>query len=231
MRTTDRVVVSWCDPGTVDGAFAASMVVLCAARPDRLAQIIRVQGSGLLSRTRNMQAAAFLDSTDAAWLLMIDSDELLSADVFDMLTGAAHDKSHPVVAGLYFGAFPSAGPYPQPVPVAYDFKDGSFVPISSIEPRGLRRVDGVGTGCLLIHRSVLESMRAESEPGLRNWCWFADGPTGDDRWISEDLTFCRRLMDRGVPVHVHTGAVLPHRKQHWESDQTYNLWRPQHGDQ
>lgn len=230
MRTSDRVVLSWCDPGTVDGAFAAAIVVLATARPDRLAQVIRVQGSGLLSRTRNMQVTAFLDDTEAAWLLMVDSDEVLAPDVFDLLVAAAHDRSHPVVSGLVFGAFPSGGPYPRPVPLAYDYIDGSFVPVTSIEPRRLHKVDGVGTGCLLMHRSVLEAMRADATPGMRDWCWFVDGPTGDGRWMSEDLTFCKRLGERGVPIHVHTGAVLPHRKQHWESDQTYNLWRP-HGDQ
>lgn len=226
MRTKDRIVLAWCDPGQVDGAFAASIVVLATARPERLAQVVRVQGSGLLSRTRNMQVAAFLDDTTADWLLMVDSDHTLSVDVFDMLTGAAHDKSHPVVAGLYFGAWPSGGPYPRPIPIAYTLDESdTFNPIDDIEPRGLRRVDGVGTGCLLVHRDVLAGMRDDAPVGLRDWCWFQDGPTGDGRWLSEDLTFCKRLGECGVPIHVHTGAVLPHRKNHWETDDTYALWR------
>ncbi len=225
MRTQDRIVVAWPDPGTVDGAFAADMMNLAAARRERLAQTIRVRGGGLLSRTRNQIVAAFLGATDAAWLWMIDTDHRVGVDVFDRLVAAAHDTACPVVAGLYFGAWPSDGPYPRPIPIAYDYIDGSFVPVTTIEPRGLHRVDGVGTGCVLIHRSVLQGMRDDADDGLRDWCWFADGPIGDGRWLSEDLTFCKRLGERGVPIHVHTGAVLPHHKQHWETDATYNLWR------
>lgn len=227
MRTADKVVVAWCDPGTVDGAFAADMMKLGAARRERIALTVRAQGGGLLSRTRNQLVVTFLDQTDAAWLWMVDTDHRVSVDVFDLLIDAAHDKSHPVVAGLYFGAYPpSTGPYPTPVPIAYRLRDGAyFDPLTTLEPRGLHKVDAVGTGCLMVHRSVLQAMRDDVDGTLRDWCWFQDGPLGDGRWLSEDLTFCARLGQRGVPIHVHTGAVLPHHKQHWESDDTWQLWR------
>lgn len=225
MRTKDRITVGWCDPGQVDGAFAADMMMLSAARRDRLAEIIRIRASGTLARTRNTIVTQFLDNTDAAWLWMIDTDHRVPVAAFDALVAAAHDTASPVVAGLCFAAWPSDGPYPRPIPCAYDYTDGSFVPIATIEPRGLHQVDGVGTGSLLVHRDVLQSMRDDAEPGYENWCWFADGPIGDGRWLSEDLTFCKRLAARNVPVHVHTGAVFPHHKSHWESDVTYNLWR------
>ncbi len=225
MRTRDRIVVAWCDPGEVDGAFAADMMSLAAARRERFAETIRVCSGGLLSRTRNTIVAQFLDRTEAAWLWMLDTDHRVPVAVFDMLVDAAHDTAVPVVGGMMFGAWPSDGPYPRPIPLAYDYIDGSFMPISGIEPRGLHRVDGVGTGCVLVHRSVLQAMRDDADEGLRDWCWFQDGPIGDGRWLSEDLTFCKRLNDRGVPIHVHTGAVLPHHKDHWESDATYALWR------
>jgi hypothetical protein len=221
------VVLSWCDPGQVDGAFAAAVIKLAMERGERLAEtVIRAQGSGVLSRIRNEAVAAFLDRTDAAWMLMVDSDQILSATTFDLLAAAAHDTSCPVVAGLYFGAWPDDSPYPKPVPIAYDYVNGSFIPIGGIEPRGLRRVDGAGTGCLMIHRSVLQGMRDDAEPGFEDWCWFHDGPTGDGRWISEDLTFCKRLGERNIPIHVHTDAVLPHHKMFWQDDTTFRLWRP-----
>lgn len=225
MRAKDRVAISWCDPGQVDGAFASSLVTLTAARSSRLAEVIRIRGGGLLSRTRNEMVKAFLDRTQTAWLLMLDSDQTISPDVFDLLVESAHDTAAPVVAGLCFGAWETGGPYPMPLPNLFDLIDGSYTPISEIEPRTLRRVDGAGTGCLLIHRDVLQGMRDDAPMGLRDWCWFADGPTGDGRWLSEDLTFCKRLGERGVPIHAHTGAVLPHRKWHWETDATYDYWK------
>ena len=225
MRSKDRVVIAWCDPGEVDGAFAADMMNLAAARRERLAETIRVKGGGLLSRTRNQIVTAFLDSTDAAWLWMLDSDHRVPLSVFDLLVDSVHDADRPVVGGLYFGAWPSDGPYQRPIPIAYDYIDGSFIPITGIEPRALHQVDGVGTGCIMVHRSVLQAMRDDADDGLKDWCWFQDGPIGDGRWLSEDLTFCKRLGERGVPIYVHTGAVLDHHKDHWESDATYALWR------
>ena len=231
MKHQDRVALSWCDPGTVDGAFATSLMGLAAKRAGRLAETIRIVSGGLLSRTRNQQVSTFLDSSEAAWLLMLDSDHIIDVATFDLLVDAANAGTHPVIAGLYFGAWDIGEAYPAPLPVAHNYIDGSFVPITDIEPRGLHRVDGAGTGCLLIHRGVLQAMRDDAQPGYEDWCWFADGPIGDGRWLSEDLTFCKRLGERGVPIHVHTGAVLPHHKQHWESDRTYAIWRPRNGSQ
>lgn len=225
MRSTHKIAVGWCDPGHVSGAFAADLMHLTAARGRFLAETIRVKSGGLLSRGRNMLVAQFLDRSDAEWLLMIDTDHRVPVKTFDLLMRAAHETSTPVVAGLCFGAWPSDGPYPRPIPIAYDLIDGTFTPIADIEPRQILRVDGVGTGCVLIHRGVLSDMRTDVDDGLKDWCWFQDGPTGDGRWMSEDLTFCSRLNERGIPIHVHTGAVLPHEKEHWESDQTYKLWR------
>jgi hypothetical protein len=228
MRHQDRIALSWCDPGTVDGAFTTSLITVARDRHARLhPSLIRIQGGGLLSRTRNLMVATFLDQTDAAWLWMVDSDHTVDTATFDLLVNAA-DADHPVMSGLYFGAFDLGAPYPAPVPCVYDSNgDGGFVQIINIAPHsGIRQVAGVGTGCLLIHRSVLQAMRDDAEPGFEDWCWFADGPTGDGRWMSEDLTFCKRLSERGVPIHVHTDAVLPHHKMFWQDDTTFRLWRP-----
>ena len=236
MKSSDKVVVAWCDPGMVDGYFAADMMKLGGARRERIELTIRAEGGGLLSRTRNQVVATFLDRTESNWLWMVDTDHRVPVEVFDLLVAAAHEKSHPVVAGLYFGTWPhdrQDWPYPQPVPVAYTLADDgtTFNPITDIEPRGLHKVDGAGTGCLMVHRSVLQAMRDEVDGPLKQWCWFQDGPIGDGRWLSEDLTFCARLGRRGVPIHVHTGAVLPHHKQHWESDETWQAWRKDDGQQ
>lgn len=226
MKPNEKVVLSWCDPGTVDGRWAFDLVLLMRRRGPRLWQSpIRVESGGLLSRTRNTIVKTFLDGTDGDWLWMLDTDHQVPIDSFDLLMSAADAETTPALAGLCFGAYNVGGPYPTPVPIAHDYIDGSFVPIPDIDPRGLRRVAGVGTGCLLIHRDVLQAMRDDAQPGYEDWCWFADGPLGDGRWLSEDLTFCKRLMDRGVPLHVHTGAVFPHRKTFWQSDATYALWR------
>lgn len=229
MRSGDRVVVGYCDPGQVDGAFCADLFHLAGERASRLGPLLRVTGSGLMSRSRNEMAATFLDRTSEAWLLMLDSDHRVPVAAFDRLISAAHDKARPVVAGLYFSARPSGGLYPRPVPTIFRAGPDGLVPVFDIPPDQVIPIDAAGTGCLLVHRSALEALRDPAPAHLRDWCWFADGPDGQGRWLSEDLTFCARLRAVGVPIHAHTGAMLPHHKRFWLTDDHHNLWRQTHG--
>lgn len=217
MRTRDRVVIGWCDPGVVDGGFAADMIALASARSDRIGPHLRVEGSGLLSRVRNELVRTFLDRTDDAWLLMLDSDHRVPVGAFDKVTGAAHDRTAPIVSGLYFAAYNRGGDYPTAVPTIYRAVGDRYEAMDDYPRDTVVRVDAAGTGCLLVHRGVLKAFRDAVDPDLRDWCWFADGPQGGS-WVSEDLTFCRRAIGLGFPIHAHTGAVLPHHKRYWLDD-------------
>lgn len=229
MRSGDRVVVGYCDPGQVDGAFCADLFHLAGARASRLGPLLRVTGSGLMSRSRNEMAATFLDQTSEAWLLMLDSDHHVPLAAFDRLISAAHDKARPVLAGLYFSARPSGGNlYLRPVPTIFRLGSEGLLPVFDYPRDQVIPIDAAGTGCLLVHRSALQALRDPAPAHLRDWCWFADGPTDDGRWLSEDLTFCARLRAAGVPLHAHTGAVLPHHKQFWLTDAHHDLWRQSH---
>lgn len=225
MRSRDRVAIGYCDPGQVDGAFCADLFTLAGARPERLGSLLRVEGTGLLSRIRNQLVATFLDRSDEDWLLMLDTDHRVSVAAFDLLTGAASFGAAPVVAGLYFAAY-RGDLYPRPVPTIYRDHGAGLGPVDDYPARSLIKVDAAGTGCLLVHRGALDKVRAASPH--RDWAWFADGPTDDGRWLSEDLTFCARLRAAGVPIHAHTGAVLPHRKSIWQTAEHHDHWRSSH---
>jgi hypothetical protein len=43
-------------------------------------------------------------------------------------------------------------------------------------------------------------------------------------WRGEDLNFARRIKETGVPIHVHTGAVLPHLKRYWLTQDHHRAW-------
>ena len=78
MRVRDKVVIGWLDPGQVDGMFALSVAAVYAQRLSRVEALIRVEAGGLLSRGRNELVDRFMRTSDAEWLLMVDSDEQLS---------------------------------------------------------------------------------------------------------------------------------------------------------
>ncbi len=216
MRTRDKVSIGWLDPGQVDGQFAMTIASVYAQRLDRIDALLRVEAGGLLSRGRNELVAQFMTASTAEWLLMIDSDEQLSLETFDKLIAAAHDKERPILAGLYFGAWPGEY-YPTAVPLIFKRMPDStrFLPLMDYPVNKVIRIDSAGTGCLLIHRSVFEAFQAEAGPHEGNaWCWFRDMPVNGD-WFSEDHFFCARAIELGFKIHAHTGATLPHRKRFW----------------
>lgn len=202
------------------------MFQLCQSRSDRLGPFVRIKGSGLLSKLRNRVVKAFLENTDSDWLLMIDTDEQLNIEVFDMLINTAHDKERPVVSGLVFAAFDAhKHPYPKPVPAIFQDAPEGFLPLFKYDRNSVFEIDACGTGCVLIHRSVLEKMRENADPNQgTDWCWFWDGPI-DGNWVSEDLLFSRRIRQLGFPIHVNTAAILPHQKSYWLDERHHLSWK------
>jgi hypothetical protein len=226
MKSAHKVSIGSCDPGIVNGAFAYRLIQLAQARSARLGPFVRVKGSGLLSKQRNRVVKQFLDGTKSDWLLLIDSDEQLSLEAFDKLLETAHDKERPVVAGLVFAGFGIEGaPYPKPVPAIFQDAPEGFLPLYKYDKDSVFEIDAAGTGCLLIHRSVLEKMRETADKNQGpDWCWFWDGPV-DGNWIGEDLLFCRRIRALGFPIYVNTGAILPHQKSYWLDERHHQLWK------
>jgi hypothetical protein len=226
MKTTHKVTIGSCDNGSVNGAYAYTMIQLAQARGDRLGPFVRVKGSGMISKQRNRMVAQFLDSTKSDWLLMIDSDEQLSIPNFDKLIDSAHDKERPVVAALVFASFNDPkSVYPKPVPVIFQDSPKGFLPLNNYDEDAVFEIDACGTGCVLIHRSVLEKMREQADPNQgKNWCWFWDGPINGE-WIGEDLLFSRRIRNLGFPIHANTGVILPHQKDYWLTDKHHKKWQ------
>lgn len=150
---------------------------------------------------------------------MIDADEVLSVQAFDNLVSVAHAEERPIIAGLVFSARDRGGLYPAAVPTIYTDSGSDFTPVYNYPPDRVIPIDAAGTGCLLIHRSVLEHLRTQAtEDEGPDWCWFQDRPIAG-RWHGEDLLFSRKAREAGFPLHAHTGAVLPHRKRYWLTDE------------
>lgn len=181
--------------------------------------------TGGIVEGRNDAVTGFLSGEHADWLWWVDTDMGFAPDTVDRLLAAADPQERPVVGGLCF-AYKEAGPDGlggarcAPRPTLFDwvteddkagFKGRTTYPVND-----LVRVDGTGSACLLVHRSVLERIKGEFGP-----VWYNRAPAPGGGWISEDLSFCMRLGALGVPVFVHTGVRTSHAKTTWVVEEDY----------
>jgi hypothetical protein len=227
------VQVAYLHPHLVSHSWHESMMRLVAHDAANHARVVATGGpfmircdSGHLVESRNLAVQRFLDETAHEWLFFVDTDMGFLPDTVDRLVEAADPVDRPIVGALCFGLRE----------VVYDGYGGRRVmPVPTIlmparTPEGhigfanqweypadtLIQVGATGAACLLIHRSVLEKLRAAH--GDR---WFDQSRYGDGQVVSEDLSFCARAGSAGFPVHVHTGIKTTHHKQVWISDLDY----------
>lgn len=214
MRVTDSIALGWCHHDNVDNAFAQSVVRLALERYGRILSVHTVKGTGLLAQSRNILVKQFL-ATDDDWLLMMDTDQRIPIASYDKLVEAADSIERPVMSGLVFGVVETED-QPKPFPCIFKESDGNLSPFDDYPADSVVEVKAAGTGFLLVHRSVFFRMSQHYSPITGpDWCWFQDGPVGDNTWISEDHMFCARLRTLEIPIHAHTGAVADHHKLTW----------------
>lgn len=166
-----------------------------------------------ISIFRNQVVERFLNDSNMAWLWFVDSDIQLRPDTLERLMEHADPETCPIIGGNYFMSVGS-GTIVMSAFFRKKFADGSIKMAPIWEAKGdwprnkLVKCDGLGMGCTLIHRSVLEAMKDRygfPEP------WFAQQLIGGVVH-GEDLTFCHRAKEMGYPVFVHTGIEVGHVK-------------------
>ena len=205
--------------GTIDSMLVLDLIHIAKEKNGHFDHLVQVGNVGLTTRSRNVVVKTFLEQTDADWLLMIDSDERLSLETWHKLIDSAHEKDRPIVSGLVFAAFFDGDDGLRPVPTIYRMDpEKGLEAIDGYPIDELIEVDATGTGCLLIHRSVLLDMQKQSTPNQgKDWAWFVEGAI-DGTYFGEDLLFSKRLKSMGYKIFAHTGAILPHHKQFWLDD-------------
>lgn len=176
---------------------------------------------------RNKAIARFLTDFKSEWLFWVDTDMGFEPDTIDRLVAAADPVLRPIVGGLCFAnletdpdGFGGYQAYPRPTLFDWvtDTRDGrqAFQGRVQYPVNTLVKVAGTGAACLLVHRSVLETLAEQAGP-----TWH-DLITGDVP-ISEDLSFCVRAGAAGVPIFVHTGIRTTHQKTFWLGED--HFWR------
>lgn len=206
--------------------------------------ILAERGStGDLAASRNRGVTDFL-SGSADWLLWVDTDMGFEANAIDRLVEAADPVERPVMGGLCFAQREDendgvGGFRPVAWPVLMDWTvhegRGGWQVRWDYPRDAVTRCHGVGSAFVLIHRLVFEKIRDVYEDLQRANGMRRDGDSRWDSWytrvtnpttgelVGEDLSFCARLMQCEIPVHVHTGVRTTHRKNIWLQEQDY--WR------
>ena len=224
MNKNEKVTIAFAHDIVVDTEFALSMMEIMRQRNDRIHSYHCVEGTGLLSKSRNIAVAHFLDQTEADWLLMIDTDQRVPVPSFDLLVQAADKEKRPVVSGLVFAAVWN-GLALRPVPSLFVKQpDGGILPYDNYPKNSIVEINACGAAYLMIHRSVLQKIRDGVSEDVKNWCWFQDGPINGNRWLSEDLIFSTRIQEAGFKMYAHTGALAGHHKMMWLEEPMYDAW-------
>lgn len=224
-----KVLLAYLHPGDVATSFHHSVLGMVAfdsglnarfvSSDGRLGITAQQCGAGRLSTGRNQACQQFLDLWDAEWLFMVDADMGFDEDACENLIHAADPVERPVMGGLCFGAKRAGEGSAHAMrthffPTLYRLHTGvdgrRTFDIAYQWPRGkVVQCAGTGAAFLLIHRSVLERIR-----DAYGDVWFEE-VTEDGTPFGEDLSFCLKLHDLGIPLHVHTGVETSHKKDVW----------------
>ena len=152
-----------------------------------------------------------IENDDYEWILWVDSDIVINADVLQTLWASVDAKDRPVVSGTYFISKENERSLMTPFPALFNFVDDKPNLLAYLHPlpaNALVKVDCAGFGFLLMHRSVGERMRVKHG----KIPFFNETGVGDS-FASEDINFFRLMHSAGVPLYAHTGAVVQHMKR------------------
>lgn len=239
-RDAQKVVAGW-PYGSHDAKFVQSYDDLREWDFNHHRRIVAriMYGTSNVAQGRNQIVKQFLALPNRPdWLWFVDTDMAFAPDTLDRLVAAAHPNKRPIMGALCFsqGRGTNGIKY---APTLYGFTDddpprlGSFMDIP--ERPGVTRVAATGTGCLLIHRSVLEGVAAFTPEGMPRpygqtaypWFRFSEWETEDlgPDTMGEDIVFCLRAGAAGFPVHVDTSIEVGHVKPHIVGVEDYRLER------
>ena len=210
--TQETVSIAWCDNGMVDGKFMQGVTDVMLKSGVNFTSTLRSQGNQI-ARQRETVITYWYDKTDTEWLLWVDSDVVISPDKFKLLWESKDAKERPIVTGVYFTTDTPEEPLMIPMPTVFDFvdnEDGGFglKRVHPLPDNKLIQVGAAGMGFILMHRSVVERIRAI----LPDAQMFMEMGRGT-KFIGEDIYFFALCEKAEIPLFCHTGATAPHMKR------------------
>lgn len=220
----ETITIGWCDSGMVEGRFASAISNLIIDGPKNginIVNTIRVTGNQI-ARQRQSLWDFWSQLSNSEWLLWVDSDIVVTTETVKLLWDAADKDKRPVVSGLYFVSNQNEQSLMEPVPAMYMDTDDIYRTkvVMPYEDNKVLPVDITGFGLVLMHRSIID--RVNEVAG--EFSVFAENQQAKDKFISEDVSFCRKLKQAGIQLYVHTGAHVQHMKTFSFDRNYYNVY-------
>lgn len=173
--------------------------VATTEEPKRVTRLFFHRGQTAMARAWLGSEAA---QAGAEWFLWLDDDMIPPDDVLEKLL--AHGKN--IVSATYFSRSHSTatgdGQYPICAFTMTDPKTGKPFAPPPLEPRGLKEVQIVGFGCLLMHRTVWDDV----------WKLSGGSPFRTEAELTEDVYFLNFARKAGHSVWLDTSLVAGHLK-------------------
>ena len=228
IKKDETVSIGWCDNGMTDGKFTEGLLAVVLAGPGfgmPISTSIRVQGNQI-ARQRQALLDHWYDKTKTDWLLWVDSDVVINADIWKLLHDTADSKTHPMVSGIYFISKNTDGSLPIPMPVIFDDVDEYTVKYHHPLPvNEVLKIDMAGMGLVIMHRSVVTKLREKYGTEVS---FFAENDQKNDKFVGEDISFFRKCKALEIPLYAHTGAIAKHMKTTtWDYDYYSLYWSMQ----
>lgn len=231
------IVLAWCHPGQVSGAFLDSVFGTLLRDNARSARILRyggqisLQSGPRIAEARSQIVHEFLTNPlykEAEWLWMVDVDMTWEAKDYELLLNTIDAKTRPIVGGLCFAGGRSSRVYPTLYRLLDE--DGTMESIADYPKNTLVKVDATGAAFLMVHRSVLHKMGVvfgtQPNGNPNPYPWFVEGTVNKNgEPYGEDITFCLRANHLEIPIYVHTGITVGHIKSYELTEDTYQEYR------
>lgn len=192
-----------------DPSFALSLAGLCHYRSDKYDLMAMYHSRGCyITQNRNRVVDFFLERKEADWLLQLDTDISFEANLVDRLCDLADETSSKVVLGWYQNKMEMGI-----MPLTYMITKMGF---TYTKPFGDQpfRLDGAGTGCLLVHKEVYEKVKRDSTGRIFYFGDTAEEFPGSDEHkpLGEDLMFCLNCKKAGYDIYTRGTLKVGHNK-------------------
>ena len=207
----ETLTIAWCDNGMVDGKFMQGVTDVMLHSGVKVATTLRSQGNQI-GRQRETIVKHWYENNKSDWILWVDSDVVISPEMFLKLWDKRDAVEKPVLTGVYFTTDTPEESLMVPSPTVFEFVvNGNEVGIKRLHPLPkdkFLQVGAAGMGFVLMHRSVVTRILEV----LPNTPLFTEVGV-HKQFMGEDIFFFSLCDKAEIPVWCDTSALVPHMKR------------------